>query len=123
MPVSGKLRILNGGSKNGVTTLYVRVRVAMPTPAAIVATVKIEKIHNGFFGSKATISIPKLAGGSGSLTSFSATIKKQLLYKGKRFSPLTLKCPSGIVRGAANAIFGDGTTESTEVFRTCTGKG
>jgi hypothetical protein len=125
MPFSGKLLILNGGFRDGVTTLYARVRFALPTlgPSVILSTVKIKKINNGPYGTKAIVSIPKIADGYGSVISFSATIKKQLPDKGKRFSVLTLRCPNGEIRGQAEALFSDGAKADTDVFRTCTGKG
>jgi hypothetical protein len=58
----GPLVLSNGGTKGGVTTLFVHAYVNVPAPTAIVTTVKISKIHNGRNGLKAVGSIPKIAG-------------------------------------------------------------
>ena len=87
----------------------------MPTPAAIVSTVKIKRIHNGRYGVRSVTTIPKIAGGSGSVTDFNLTIDKK--------GVLLAKCPDGKIQAHGTAVFSDGTRASAEVIRTCTGKG
>ena len=87
----------------------------MPTPAAIVTTVKIKKVHNGRYGLKTVASIPKIAGGSGSVKTFSLKINKK--------GVLSAKCPDGKLQANGTAIFADGTKASAGIVRTCTGKG
>jgi hypothetical protein len=89
----------------------------------VVTTVKVKKIHKGPYGLLSTASIPKIAGGSGSVRSFYLEIEKTLHYKNKTFHILTLKCPNGRVPVHATAIFADGTRLSADVLRACTGKG
>ena len=67
-------------------------------------TVKIKKVHNGRYGLKSVATIPKIAGGSGSVKSFSLTINKK--------GVLTAKCPDGKLQANATAIFSDGTKAS-----------
>jgi hypothetical protein len=122
VPVKSDLLVFNGGFKGGVTTFFIHAYITVPVPAAIVTTVKIKKIHNGRYGLLSTASIPKIAGGSGSVKSFSLKIGKKYTYKGKKHSILNLKCPDGKVQVAATAIFADGTKAATEFLRTCTGK-
>jgi hypothetical protein len=50
IPVNSKLLVFNGGTSGGTTTFYIHAYITVPTPAAIVTTVKIKKIHNGRFG-------------------------------------------------------------------------
>jgi hypothetical protein len=114
IPVSSKLLVFNGGFKGGVTTLFIHAYITVPTPAAVVTTVKISKIHNGRYGTKSVASIPKIAGGSGSVTSFSLKVSKR--------GVLTLKCPDGKIYAHGNAVFSDNTRAQAEVIRTCTGK-
>jgi hypothetical protein len=122
VPVKSDLLVFNGGSKGGVTTFYIHAYITVPVPAAIVTTVKIKKINKGRYGLLATASVPKIAGGSGSVKSYSLKIGKKYTYKGKKHSILSLKCPDGKVQVAATAIFADGTRASTEFIRTCTSK-
>jgi hypothetical protein len=122
VPVSSKLLIFNGGEQGGVVTYYIHAYITVPVPAAVVTTVKIKKIHNGRYGLLAVASIPKIAGGSGSVTSFSLKIDKKFTYKGKKVSVLSAKCPDGKLQAHATAVFADGTKASTEFVRPCTGK-
>jgi hypothetical protein len=122
IPVTSKLLVFNGGESGGVVTLYIHAYITVPTPAAIVTTVKIKKIHNGRYGLLSTATIPKIAGGSGSVTAFALTINKKYTYKGKKVSVLSAKCPDGKLQAHATAKFSDGTSASAEIIRTCTGK-
>ncbi len=115
IPARSKIIAFNGGFKGGVTTLYVHAYLTVPTPAAIVTTVKTKKIHNGRYGLKSISTIPKIAGGSGSVTHFNLAINKQ--------GVLSAKCPDGKLQAHAEAVFSDGTKASAEIIRTCTGKG
>lgn len=128
IPVTSKLLVFNGGEKGGVTTFYVHAYITQPTPAAVVTTVKIKKVHNGRYGLLSTATIPKIAGGSGSVKSFSLTIDKKFTYKGKKVSILSAKCPDGKLQAHVKANFknyktNENTSASTEILRTCTGKG
>lgn len=122
VPVSSKLLVFNGGLAGGVTTFYIHAYITVPVPAAIVTTVKIKKAKDGRYGMLATATIPKIAGGSGSVTAFSLKIDKKFTYKGKQVSVLSAKCPDGKLQADATAIFADGTRASAEVVRACTGK-
>jgi hypothetical protein len=114
IPVSSKLLVFNGGTSGGTTTLFIHAYITVPTPAAIVTTLKIKKIHNGRYGLKTVASIPKIAGGSGSVTSFTTIVgnKKKVLFA---------KCPDGKLQAHATAKFADGTKVSAGIVRTCTG--
>jgi hypothetical protein len=119
IPISSEFTIYNAGLRAGVVTLYARGYVTVPTPAMILVTIKIRDIHKGRFGTEAVATVPKIAGGSGSLTSFSATIDKKLTYRGRRASALTMKCPDGRIRTHSEAIFSDGTMLAGDVVRPC----
>ena len=120
IPVKSDLTVFNGGTAGGATTFFIHAFITVPTPAAIVTTVKIKKIHNGRYGLKSVASIPKIAGGSGSVKAFSLNIGKKYTYKGKRMSILSAKCADGKLQAHATAIFADGTHGSSDIIRTCT---
>jgi hypothetical protein len=114
IPATSKIIAFNGGFKGGVTTLYIHAYLTVPTPAAIVTTVKVKKIHAGRYGLKSVATIPKIAGGSGSVVDFNLTINKK--------GVLLAKCPDGKLQARGEAKFSDGTVAKAEVLRTCTGK-
>ncbi|HEV2790441.1 MAG TPA: hypothetical protein VGV69_03995 [Solirubrobacterales bacterium] len=113
IPVNSKLVVFNGGKSGGTTTLFIHAYITVPTPAAIVTTVKIKKIKNGRYGLKSVATIPKIAGGNGSVTSFSLNVGKQKV--------LLAKCPDGKLQAHATSVFADGTKASATIIRTCTG--
>jgi hypothetical protein len=123
IPVHSKLLAFNGGTKGGVTTIYIHAYITVPTPAAIVTTVKISKEHKGRFGLHSIASVPKIAGGSGSVTAFSLTFHRLFTYKGQKQSYFLAKCTDGKFVAEAEAVFTNGEKIKGGVIRPCTPKG
>jgi hypothetical protein len=121
--VHSRLLVFNGGVKGGVTTLYIHAYFSNPIPGAIVTTVKIKRVHHGRYGLESVATIPKIAGGSGSIIQFSLKIDKRFTYKGRETSVLTAKCPDGRLQAHATAYFASGLKAATEFVRPCTGTG
>jgi hypothetical protein len=119
--VTSKLLVFNGGVSGGKTTIYIHAYFSKPVPGAIVTSVKISKIHNGRYGLKSVATIPKIASGAGSITSFKLTINKKFTHNGKKVSILTAKCPDGRLQAHAVAKFANGLSATTEFVRPCTG--
>jgi hypothetical protein len=111
--VSSKLLVFNGGKSGSTTTFFIHAYITVPTPAAIVTTVKIKKVKNGRYGLQSTATVPKIAGGSGSVESFSLRITKR--------GVLLAKCPDGKLQAHVDSFFADGTKASATIIRTCTG--
>jgi hypothetical protein len=124
IPVKSDLLLFNGGTKGGKTTLFIHAFITVPTPAAIVTTVTLTKIHKGRYGIHTVSKIPVIAGGSGSVKSFSLQVKKIFTYKGKKQSYVSAKCPDGHFNAnIISAKFDGGPTISGTVIRPCTSKG
>ncbi|MBS1878928.1 MAG: hypothetical protein JST31_05410 [Actinobacteria bacterium] len=121
--VNSKLLVVNGGFKGGTTTLYIHAYFNAPITGAIVTTVKIKKHPHGRFGLKSVATIPKIANGAGSVTSFSLKINKGIKRNGKVFNPLTAKCTDGKLQVHVLAKFASGPAAATEIIRACTPKG
>lgn len=112
--VNSALTVFNGGFSGGTTTLYIHAYFSAPVTGAIVTTLKIKKVHNGRYGLKTIATIPKIAGGSGSVKSFDLTINKK--------GVLTAKCADGKLQAKATAKFADGTVAGpATIIRPCTG--
>lgn len=109
-----KIIAFNGGFRGGVTTLFIHAYLTVPVPAAIVTTVKIKKIHKGRYGLLSVATIPKIAGGSGSVKNFDLTISKH--------GVLSAKCTDGKLQVHGEAIFTNGPTLAATVVRPCTPK-
>jgi hypothetical protein len=118
-----KLLAFNGGTSGGKTTIYIHAYLTAPVSAAVVTTVKISKIHNGRFGLKSIASIPKIAGGYGSVKEFSLTFHRDFTYKGKKESYFLAQCPDGKLQAHATSVFSDGSKLVGDFVRSCTPKG
>jgi hypothetical protein len=114
VPAKSKIIAFNGGFKGGVTTLYIHAYITVPVPAAIVTTVKIKKIHKGRYGLLSVATIPKIAGGSGSVKNFDLTISKR--------GVLSAKCTDGKLQVHGKAVFTGGPSLAATVTRPCTPK-
>jgi hypothetical protein len=112
--VKSELLAFNGGVKGGVTTLYIHAYLTAPVTAAIVTTVKIKKVKKGRYGTESVATVPKIAGGSGSVTYFKLKFDKGFLMG---------KCPDGRLQAHGTAVFADSTKASATVIRPCTPKG
>jgi hypothetical protein len=95
IPAVSKLLLFNGGTAGGKTTLFIHAFITKPVVSAIVTTVTIQKIHKGRYGFHTVSKVPIIAGGSGSVKSFSFKIHRLFTYKGKKQSYLMAKCPDG----------------------------
>jgi hypothetical protein len=116
---SGPLVLFNGGVRHGVTTMYIHAYVSVPTPTAIVTVVKIKKLHKGPYGTRAVARIPKIAGGSGSLTRFNFKVHRIFRRHGKRQSYLLARCANGRFRAHAVLTAADGSRLAGSIVRTC----
>jgi hypothetical protein len=120
---SGPLVLFNGGVRGKVTTMYIHAYVNVPAPTAIVTTVKIKPVRNGRFGTRAIARIPKIAGGSGSVTRFEMKIQRSFRFKGKKQGYLLARCANGRFFARGDVAFSDGTRVSGTVVRGCRSKG
>ncbi len=114
-----QLLAFNGGVRGGKTTIYIHAYLSSPVSAAVVTTVKISKVHHGRYGTKSVATIPRIAGGSGSVKSFSLTFNKG--YKNQRY--LFATCPDGHLNAKATSVFADGTKLTGSFVRSCKPKG
>jgi hypothetical protein len=120
---TGPLVFFNGGVKGGTTTLYIHAYVNVPTPTAIVTTVRITKRRSGHFGLRSIATVPTIAGGSGSVLSYDFTIDRKFTYKGNKESYLEASCATGRFYAQAESKFADGTSVKGSVVVPCTRKG
>jgi hypothetical protein len=125
---SSPLTLFNGGEKGGLRTVYVHAYTTVPTPTAIIATFKFRSVEAGRFGVRADVKLPKIAGGSGSLTAFDIKVKRSYRYRGFRKSFSLAQCRDGRLDVKSTVFFkdevGDGgdSTLSVGVTLPCTPK-
>lgn len=120
--VNSKLVAFNGGTKGGVTTIYIHAFFHSPVNGAIVTTVKIKKEHRGRYGLRSVATVPLIANGAGSVTSFRLTFHRLFTYKGRKQSYFLAKCADGHFNAEAEAKFTNGDTIKGSLVRTCKSK-
>jgi len=118
---SGPLLIFNA-SKGNKQALLLHVYAKVPAPTTFVVPVKIKKT-GGKYGTNAFIKVPTITSGSGSVTSFKATIGKKFTVKGQRESLLNVACPTGSLAVHGDFAFANGTKLSGTFTKSCTPKG
>lgn len=118
---TGPLVLLNGGQRGGVVTLFVHTYVNVPSPTAVVSTVTMTRERKGHFGLHTVVKIPRIAGGAGSFVKGNISARRVYTYRGERRSVLSGRCPDGRIYAKGTFSFGDGTSLSGNLLRTCTG--
>ena len=93
----GALLAFNGPTVGGYPEMLYYVYVDVPAPTALVVVAKLAK-DSGRYAYRITVTVPELAGGSGSLSGFELTFGRKWTYKGKQHSYLSAECPSGAFR-------------------------
>lgn len=113
LDVSSELLLLRAKSSAGAA-LYLYAYLGAPATEAIVAPVTVKGPGGGSLGPEAIAKIPKIAGGSGSITYFRLGLRKSIL-------PPT--CVGGQPWLRIDSIFEDGTKLSAALFRSCPRQG
>jgi hypothetical protein len=106
---TGPLLLFNAGVHGSTTQVLLHAYVDVPAPTAIVVVADITRIHRGAYGLEITATIPRIAGGAGSVTKFQLEVGRKFSYKGKARSFLTAGCPGGHWSTKGEAGFSDGT--------------
>lgn len=111
--VESKLLVLNGGIEGGVTKAYLYTYFTAPVTSWVVTTVKIKKVRERRYGMEVAASVPKIAGGAGSVTFFTLWLKRGVF---------SATCPDGRLDFHNRSVFADGTQLTQPVIRTCTAR-
>lgn len=120
---TGPIYLFNGGVHGATTLLFIHTYVNVPAPTAVIATVKITRIHRGRYGTHTVTQIPAITGGAGSVIRFKLTIGRRFTYKGKKESYLTASCPTGTYFTEGNILFADGSRLQGTHILPCTPSG
>ena len=117
--VSSPLTFFNGPRLAGKSTVIMHARIAVPAVQNFVITIPIEK-RGGPYRYRATIDVPPIAGGRGSLTHLDASIGKRYRSGGRERSYVSARCGDGIFSTRGRFTFGDGTVIDGSVEKACT---
>lgn len=102
--------IYNAGVRNGARTLLAVTNITVPTPTEIVITIVVERDH-GRYGLKLVGSVPKIAGGAGSIVRLALRFHREVL---------SATCVDRRLQTGFGATFVEGAYLGGSVLRTCT---
>lgn len=117
--VSSPLTFFNGPRLAGKPTVIMHARITVPAVQNFVITIPIEK-RAGRWRYRATVDVPPIAGGHGSLTHLDASIGKRYRSAGKERSYVSARCADGIFSTHGRFTFADGTVIDGSVEKACT---
>jgi hypothetical protein len=126
---SSPLTLFNGGVKGGITTVYAHAYTTVPTPTAIISTMKFRTVKAGRYGVRGDLTLPKIAGGSGSVVAFDFKVERLYRYRGFRKSYSLAQCRDGRLDVKSTVLFrdevgaGGDSTLDVGVTLPCTPKG
>jgi hypothetical protein len=113
------LTLFNGPPQGGNPTVILHARTTVPATQTFVITVPIEQ-RKGGFRYRATIDVPPIAAGLGSLTHIDAKIGRHYRFHGVERSYTSARCSDGVLRTRGHFAFADGTIIDGVVEKGCT---
>lgn len=113
------ITLFNGPRLGGKPTVILHARTTSPAVQNFVITIPIEK-RPGQFRYRATVDVPPIADGLGSLVHLDATVGKRYRFGGKERSYVSGRCGDGIFRTHGRFTLGDGTIIDGSVEKACT---
>jgi hypothetical protein len=113
------ITLFNGPRLAGKPTVIMHARTTVPAVQSFVITIPIEK-RAGEFRYRATIDVPPIAGGAGSLVHLDASVGKRYRLGGQQRSYVAARCGDGVLRTRGRFSFGDGTIIEGSVEKGCT---
>lgn len=119
----GPVTLFNGGVHGATTLILLHAYVAVPAPTAIVTRATVTRIHRDRYGLEIEATIPRIAGGAGSVTKFSIEVGRRYTYKGRQKSLLTASCPTGTWMTRGEVLFSDQTRLGVTHPFACTPRG
>ena len=114
-----ELTVFNGQRQSGNPTAIIHGKLFTPQPEAFLIIVPIEK-QAGEYRYRATIDVPPIAGGFGSLVHIDATIGRRYRFRGNPRSYVSARCSDGVLQTHGRFEFADGSIVDGSVQRGCT---
>ncbi|HEY6550445.1 MAG TPA: hypothetical protein VIY71_04515 [Solirubrobacterales bacterium] len=116
---SSLITLFNGPRQEGHPTVIFHARTTVPAIQNFVLTIPIEK-RGGLYRYRATVDVPPIAAGRGSLIHLDVKVGKHYRYRGSERSYTTARCGDGIFRTRGRFTFADGTIIEGSVEKACT---
>jgi hypothetical protein len=115
---SSPITLFNGPRQAGHPTVILHARTTVPATQNFVLTIPIEK-RAGLYRYRATVEVPPIAAGRGSLIHLDVKIGKHYRYRGSERSYTAARCGDGIFRTRGRFTFSDDTIIEGSVEKPC----
>jgi hypothetical protein len=112
----------NGVPQGGKPSVLLHTYGTAPVQVTLVLNGVISNYNKQGYGPRLDIDIPLIAGGTGALTDFQASINKKFTYRGKRRSFVTAMCRKSPLKSRGAFTFRDGVTLTATSTHACTKK-
>jgi hypothetical protein len=116
---SSPLTLFNGPLQAGHPTVVLHARVSVPVTQTFAIVVPIER-RRGLFRYRATLALPPIAGGLGSVTHVAVKVGRRFSAGGERRSYVAAHCSDGVLQTHGRFSFADGTVVDGSVEKPCT---
>lgn len=116
---SSALSLFNGPREEGKPTVIAHARTTVPAVQTFVITIPIER-RRGDFRYRATIDVPPILEGLGSLTHVDVTVGRRYSFHRQRRSYAAARCSDGIFRTHGRFTFADGIIIDGSIEKPCT---
>jgi hypothetical protein len=113
-----QITLFNGPPQAGHPTVILHARTTVPATQNFVITIPIEK-RGGLYRYRATVDVPPIAAGRGSLIHLDVKIGKHYSYRGSERSYTTARCGDGIFRTRGRFTFAGETVIEGSVEKPC----
>jgi hypothetical protein len=113
------ITLFNGPRQEGHPTVLFHARTTVPATQSFVLTIPIEK-RGGLYRYRATVDVPPIAAGRGSLIHLDVKVGKRYRYRGSERSYTAARCGDGIFRTRGRFTFADDTVIEGSVEKPCT---
>jgi hypothetical protein len=115
---SSPLTLFNGPPQNGEPTVVAHAQVTVPATQTYAIVVPIER-RRGEFRYRATLDVPPIAGGLGSITHVEVDIGRRYRVGGHRRSYVSARCSDNILRTSGRFAFEGGAIVEGAVEKFC----
>lgn len=112
------LTIFNGPPQEGRPTVILHAQFTSPATQTFAIVVPIER-RRGAFRYRATVNVPPILGGEGSLTHLDLTIGRRFRAGGRRRSYVSARCSDSILETRGRFTFADGLVIEGAVDKFC----
>jgi hypothetical protein len=116
---SSPITLFNGPRQAGHPTVIFHARTTVPATQNFVLTIPIEK-RGGLYRYRATVDVPPIAAGRGSLIHLDVKVGKRYRYRGSEHSYTAARCGDGIFRTRGRFTFAGETIIEGSVEKPCT---